>query len=305
MKSIWQQSLNKLDQCFVLMPFGAKWSDRIWMKQIKPIVEACGLPCFRADDLYGNNVMEDVAKGITESRIIIAEITDRNPNVFYELGAAHALGKNVILLAQNENDIPFDIRSHRCILYEDNLDGYEILRTNLQRCIDEILFKELYDNYGNPIKQNDFVVLFLSYGGTCRCAIANAVTRTKLINSKYAETIRPISAGLISTTSPYASEEAKDVVSDLSVSLVNHKTLKASFALLKRANLILPMDKRMKNSVPSKYSDKTILFTEMFGSKGDILDPYDKGYSTYLEVFKIINSLIEENIERLFSLLKK
>lgn len=65
--------------------------------------------------------MEDVAKGITESRIIIAEITDRNPNVFYELGAAHALGKNVILLAQNENDIPFDIRSHRCILYEDNL----------------------------------------------------------------------------------------------------------------------------------------------------------------------------------------
>ena len=61
----------------------------------------------------------------------------------------------------------------------------------------------------------------------------------------------------------------------------------------------------MKNSVPSKYSDKTILFTEMFGSKGDILDPYDKGYSTYLEVFKIINSLIEEYIEWLFSLLNK
>lgn len=309
MTTIWQNDLrgsNRSDQCFVLMPFGAKWSDRIWTTQIRPIVSACGMPCLRADDLYGNNVMEDVARGIRESRIVIADITDRNPNVFYELGAAHALGKSVILLAQNENDIPFDIRGHRCILYEDNADGYEILRSELPKFIDEFLYAGLVDNYGDIIGQDEFVVLFLSYGGTCRCAMANAVTRDKLRQSKCGEAIHPISAGLISTTYPYASEEAKMVVSEhLSMSLDNHKTLKADFALLRRADLILPMDKRMKDSVPLQYADKTILFTEMFGSRGDVADPYEKGHSAYSESFQLIGSLIGANIGRLCSLAGK
>jgi len=125
-------------RAFVLMPFSESWSDRIWNKLLKPIIEACGFVAVRADDLYGRDVMEDVWKGICEARFIVAEITGRNPNVFYELGIAHTIGKPVILLTQRAEDIPFDLNRYRHIIYQDNMDGYEILKAQLQRSIEDV-----------------------------------------------------------------------------------------------------------------------------------------------------------------------
>ncbi len=121
------------------MPFTESWSDRIWKKLITPIVQERGCRPVRADDLFGRDIMEDIWKGICGSRFVIAEITGRNPNVFYELGIAHTIGRPVILLTQNKNDIPFDLNRYRHIIYEDNMDGYETLKKQLQNTIDEIL----------------------------------------------------------------------------------------------------------------------------------------------------------------------
>jgi hypothetical protein len=120
---------------FVLMPFTESWSDRIWNQFIKPICLATGMNPTRADDLYGRDIMEDIWEGICTSRLIIADITGRNPNVFYELGLAHTIGKEVILLTQNVNDIPFDLNRYRHIIYQDNFDGYEILKKELNNSI--------------------------------------------------------------------------------------------------------------------------------------------------------------------------
>lgn len=124
---------------FALMPFKQPWSDRIWEKMIKPVAGECGLEAKRADDLYGRDIMEDIWSSILAARVIVADITSRNANVFYELGIAHTLGKPVILLTQSEGDIPFDLNRYRHIIYADNLDGYEILTKQLKSTIKEIV----------------------------------------------------------------------------------------------------------------------------------------------------------------------
>ena len=112
--------------CFVLMPFSEKWSDRIW-RHIEEIVLSNGFICKRADNLYGNNILTDIWSAINCAEIIVADITSRNPNVFYEIGIAHTVGKKVILLSQSKSDIPFDFLHYRHIIYEDNTDGIQYL----------------------------------------------------------------------------------------------------------------------------------------------------------------------------------
>jgi hypothetical protein len=125
------------ESAFVLMPFSEPWSDRIWTL-VQDICRKQGLRAKRADDLYGHDIMEDIWKGISQARVIIADLTDRNANVFYELGIAHTLGKRFILITQNIKDLPFDLSRYRCIEYADNSDGYKKLETGLTKILQNI-----------------------------------------------------------------------------------------------------------------------------------------------------------------------
>lgn len=118
-------------KCAVLMPFTADWSDRVWSHYIAPTITSAGFKPTRADDLYGSDVMEDIWSMILSSEIVVADITGRNANVFYELGVAHTLGKRVVLLTQSVADIPFDLNRYRHVIYGDNHDGYESLTRGL------------------------------------------------------------------------------------------------------------------------------------------------------------------------------
>jgi len=106
----------RTNQAFVIMPFGPKWSRIVW-KTVREALKDCGFDCIRADEQYGQQVLEDIWRGICEATIVIADVTGRNPNVYYELGIAHVLGRRVILLAQDVSDIPFDTRVYRHIAY--------------------------------------------------------------------------------------------------------------------------------------------------------------------------------------------
>lgn len=126
------------DLVFVLMPFSESWSDYIWNEEIKPIVT--GIPdhplrCLRADDLFGHDVMIDIYESIAAASIVIADITGRNANVFYELGIAHTLGKDVILLSQGTEHIPFDLLRFRHCIYSNDGPGYKILRDYLSNAL--------------------------------------------------------------------------------------------------------------------------------------------------------------------------
>jgi hypothetical protein len=106
--------------CFVIMPFG-DWFDDYYENIYKPaIIKADFLP-IRADDLYyPGNIIKDIWKFTNEAGVILGDLTDKNPNVFYELGLAHAISKPTILLASNIEDIPFDLKSQRIIEYNKN-----------------------------------------------------------------------------------------------------------------------------------------------------------------------------------------
>jgi hypothetical protein len=108
------------DACFVMMPFAnpvGGYYDSIY----KPAIEKAKLKADRADaDLYGTGkIIDQIWKGITAARVLLAELTNRNANVLYELGLAHALHKPVILVCSkaNEDDVPFDLRHVRVIYY--------------------------------------------------------------------------------------------------------------------------------------------------------------------------------------------
>jgi len=131
--TVFRKGQFKIDPrlCFVLMPFDDSFKP-IYDKVIKLTVEEADLDCKRADDIFGTNpIIEDIWEYINKARIIIADLTNRNPNVFYEVGISHALGKRVILLAQKIEDVPFDLRHIRCIAYRDNMEGRGKLKESL------------------------------------------------------------------------------------------------------------------------------------------------------------------------------
>lgn len=117
----------KIDEklCFVLMPFGSPF-DGYYQLVIKPNVDAAGLKALRADEIYGTKpIIQDIWNEILRARLIVADVTDRNANVNYELGLCHALGVPTILITKRMEDVPFDYRHRRCIVYNTLEAGWE------------------------------------------------------------------------------------------------------------------------------------------------------------------------------------
>ena len=84
-------------------------------------------------------VVEDLKTQIAEADLIIVDFTDKNPNVYYEAGIADALRKKWIVLAQSPDDLTFDVRHLRTILYSNKMGADIILRQNLKQAIYETL----------------------------------------------------------------------------------------------------------------------------------------------------------------------
>jgi len=102
---------------FVLMPF-ADALRPVYEDHIKRVTSGLSLTIGRADDLFSaHSVMTDVWSGIFNARLIIADCTGRNPNVFYEIGLCHVLGRPVVLITQSPDDVPFDVKHIRFIHY--------------------------------------------------------------------------------------------------------------------------------------------------------------------------------------------
>jgi hypothetical protein len=120
-----QKSTNKetrvrkfLDTCFVMMPFG-QWFDRYYQEIYVPAIREAGLEPVRADELFTTgSVVEQIWEQIEKSKVLLADLTDKNPNVFYELGLAHAAVKPVVFTAGKLDDVPFDLRHLRVIIYD-------------------------------------------------------------------------------------------------------------------------------------------------------------------------------------------
>jgi hypothetical protein len=124
---------------FVLMPFNSKLK-AVYTEHIKPLGAALGVNIRRADDFFSPKpFMFKVWEGICSARLVIADCTEKNPNVFYEIGMAHTVGKPVVLITRSEKDIPSDIKHIDFIEYAYDPEGAKDLTDKLALIIREQL----------------------------------------------------------------------------------------------------------------------------------------------------------------------
>lgn len=124
--------------CFVLMEFTSPYNE-IYDTLIRPTVEQEGFRCLKSDDIFSTtSVIEDIWSNINKAILIIAEISSNNPNVMYELGICHTVGKNVMMITQKPDEIPFNFRHMRCYPYENDIPGSKELRKNIKSVIQHI-----------------------------------------------------------------------------------------------------------------------------------------------------------------------
>lgn len=126
------------DLCFVLMEFNAPYTE-IYDSLIRPTVEGEGFRCLKSDDIFATtSVIEDIWANINKASLIIAEISSNNPNVMYELGVCHTVGKNVMMLTQDPDAIPFNFRHMRAYPYVNDIPGSDDLKKNIASVIQHV-----------------------------------------------------------------------------------------------------------------------------------------------------------------------
>lgn len=108
--------LQSQDLVAVMMPFDAKFTSVY--EALRGAAAEAGMRCQRADDIWKNeHILDDVLELIWTARVVVADVTDRDTNVFYETGIAHTIGRDVVLTAQSIEHVPFDLRSIRALTY--------------------------------------------------------------------------------------------------------------------------------------------------------------------------------------------
>jgi hypothetical protein len=155
-------------KCFVIMPFGdsrgnperARRFELIYSEWIKPAVESItignvffeNIVCHRADkELRPEDIITHVIGNLVTADIVIADLSGGNPNVFYELGIRHAVKNNTILIAGDLEEIPFDLRSLRIIIYNYEPEHLVKLKHSLIQAIEEIRADP--DRVDNPVRR--------------------------------------------------------------------------------------------------------------------------------------------------------
>lgn len=127
------------DLVFVVMPFGPP-HDEIYNNVIEPTVQELGMQCLRSDEIFSvKPIMQDILQGIMTASVIIADVTGRNPNVFYELGITHSVKDRDIIITQSMDDVPFDLKHIRTIIYGTSVRGIRHFSLRLKATIETVM----------------------------------------------------------------------------------------------------------------------------------------------------------------------
>jgi len=132
---------SEAPSAFVVMQFTTPYND-LYTEVIQRVCEesAFEIKTIRADEIYGPGmIVTDIETQIIEAKLIIAEITTGNPNVYYEVGYARALKKPTILIAEKATKLPFDVSPFRVLFYENSIAGKKRIEDGLRKHISAIL----------------------------------------------------------------------------------------------------------------------------------------------------------------------
>ena len=135
------KSLLGRGKCFVIMPLGLEDLNVVYEHYVRPVLEQeCNLVCVRGDELLGSNiVMANIKRALVEVDLVVAELTTKNPNVFYEIGVGDAHGKPMLFMCQINEEIPFDLRHRHVLRYEYTPKGCKLMEQQLKKHIHAML----------------------------------------------------------------------------------------------------------------------------------------------------------------------
>jgi hypothetical protein len=277
--------------CFVVMPFKPLF-DAHYERVIRPAVKEAGLKCVRGDEIYSDQaIIQDIWKSIRQARVVVAELSERNPNVLYEIGLAHAIGKPIILLTRNETDVPFDLKSLRYCFYDvNNPDWGDDLRKRLHDMLcktleDSAMGSYLYDIQMDvkipPVPERileeavspEFTDYFGSWKGawsSVRLGIEHVATLTIAPNEKRIEAHMVVS---------YQRDSVPTVVQEILTGSVEEKTMKltgVSYTYIERGNskvysldsfvlTLTPDGEKLQGKVILKNGERDIMFQRLKG----------------------------------------
>lgn len=150
-------NLGEVDNsCFVVMPFSTLFQVE-YEKIIQPALNELNIECVRGDEIYTQqSIIEDIWNSIRKCRFVLAELTGKNPNVLYEIGLAHAIGKPIVIITRNSDDVPFDLKALRYLFYDVNDPFWgENLKKGIQNLVQKIIENPSIDIYLSGITKNE------------------------------------------------------------------------------------------------------------------------------------------------------
>jgi protein-tyrosine-phosphatase len=244
------------------------------LSAIKEVLVSYGMNCLRADErTYAPSLWENVKSYMDACRFGIAVFEqigqdDFNPNVSLELGYMLAQKKEVLLLKETRlRTMPTDVAGHLYKTFDSsNLEGSVRVR-----------ILEWLQDIGIAKSSGDSLVLFVSHGGTCRCAMAKVALDQLLIGRELPYSLRVVSVAHAFGGVDRASQGARQAVLDAYGKdfLKRHRVTRRNDGLLADADLILVMEDKLKEGLPS---DKTFKFNDFLGLSGDVDNPWpEKG----------------------------
>lgn len=146
-------------KCFIITPLGEEKSetrrraDGVINAVITPVLDSLNIKVITPHGIsIPGSIPQQVIQNILYCELVIANLTELNPNVMYELAVRHAKGTPVICIAENGTKLPFDISSERTIFYNNDMYGVEVLKSDLKKMVENALKDKTQDN---PIYRAD------------------------------------------------------------------------------------------------------------------------------------------------------
>lgn len=132
-----------MDKCFVIQPFDGGRFDQRYKEIFAPAIEKAGLEPYRVDLDTGATIpIAAIEEQIRQAKLCLADISLDNPNVWYEVGFAIAAGKDVLLVSEGRQDLPFDIRHRTVLIYKrDGPGDFRELRRKITERLKALLEK--------------------------------------------------------------------------------------------------------------------------------------------------------------------
>jgi hypothetical protein len=279
--------------CFIITPLGEpnsetrRKADGLIAAVIRPVLEKIGYSCLPPHEIdTSGSITIQIVKHILEAPLVIANLTDLNPNVMYELAIRHAAGLPVVSVVETGTKLPFDLAAERTFFYENDMAGVEELKKVLTKAI---LSAETDSGIDNPI-----------YRATKESSIIKQINADNSENNVQKFIIEKID-DLSNKIASLASNNSRKEKSYQQQSIYSPQ--KYSDVIIKIKTPARSVDLKGVDSILSKAFDKKTSSNWVISSISEsefVINIYEADFETELRLKEVINEngWVWENIAR-------